>query len=147
MADDTLTIWLAQGRQSVVLGTATGDEHGDFYEIYTLPRDLGAGNYAVLTLNAERRPVSSPLVVESTAGATDSEGLRDRSEPMLQVPVAEQASGAVQAPAPISLPAAQPSQAVGTTTSRILPFVGLAAVALLVLTGLTLGTRRKVRMR
>lgn len=146
VSDAIQPVWLVKGNVSLVLGEATTDAHGDFLGFFVVPTEAVGGNYAVISYDADRRPVSAPIVIEDAAGAVDSEGLRDRSEPML-LPV-PQAPAAMNAQQANPMPAQQVQAPVSPAPApRIGVPILLAGLLLLVLCGGLLAARRSAFRR
>ena len=140
--DQPITLALVGADNEYPLGTAIGDEHGDFVIGVRLPAEALAGAYTVRAFGANRVVVTAPLTL---VGSADEGGeRRDQSELMLAPMPQSQPVQPAQPQQPI-VPPAQPAAPVisAPATSSTILWYGLATLAALIATaGLLLAWRR-----
>ena len=96
-----VTLTLVGGGQEFGFGAVVGDEHGDFIQIVTIPREALAGVYTLRAFGLNRVMVAAPLTIIGRADDEESEQ-RGEEEPLL---------------AP--LPRARPASAAGAGTAAV----------------------------
>ena len=129
--EQPVTLALVGGGKEFSFGVVLGNEHGDFTQIVTVPREALAGAYSVRAIGPVRLILAAPLTIVGTA---DEEGgeQRGEEEPLLAPMPRPQA--AVQSGAPA------PGAAQG---SSLAPWLVAALVALAAVAALTIVVRRR----
>ena len=143
--EQQVTLTLAGRDADYSFGSVMGDDHGDFTEIVTIPREAIAGAYIVRAFGANRVIVSAPLVIRGVAAEEESEQ-RDQDEPLLAPMPQSQLSQSAQPQQPIAQPAQPAAGAVlAPATPAVALWYGLAAfAALLAAGGIAFAWRRRV---
>jgi hypothetical protein len=136
--EQAVTLTLVGGGQEFGFGTVVGDEHGDFTQIVTIPREALAGAYTLRAFGVNRVMVAAPLTI--IGQADDEEGeQREEEEPLLAPMPRPQPA----APAVVSS-AAGPPPAPGTTQVRqFTPWLAIVLAALAAVAGLVILVRRR----
>jgi hypothetical protein len=114
-------------------GAVMGDEHGDFLQIVSIPRDTQAGAYVVRAFGPSRLILASPLTVVGTPYEEEATQ-RGQDEPLL-------------APMPQTQPAIQPSVPAPATAqeSQLSFWLAVALAAIAAIAALVIGMRRWAR--
>jgi hypothetical protein len=156
-----VTLTLVGSGGEFALGTALGDEHGDFIFAVSLPAEAIAGAYTVRAFGANRVMASAALELVGAPVAPDGEGgQRAEDEPLLaplpqQRPAMPEPTGG-PAPAPVqptvirSLPAVSGAASASATpqSSRIAVWLIVGLIAAIATVGLlTIGWRRMQEVR
>jgi hypothetical protein len=154
-AEQPIMLALVGADHEYPLGTAIGDEHGDFVIGVRLPAEALAGAYTVRAFGANRVVVAAPLTLVGSANEEGGER-RDQSELMLAPipqsqpaqPVQPQQSQPAQ-PAQPQQPIIQPAQPAApaisppASTTTTLWYGLVALVALMLAASLVLLWRRR----
>ena len=81
-AEQPVMLSLAGGGAEYSFGAVMGDEHGDFTQIVTIPRQALAGAYVVRAFGPARLILTAPLTVVGTAQDEEARQ-REQEEPLL----------------------------------------------------------------
>lgn len=134
--EQPVRLTLVGGGQEFALGTFVGDEHGDFTQIVTVPRDAPAGAYIVRVIGPNRLILAIPLAIVGTADE-DEGAQRDQDEPLLAPMPRAQPAAPVVAASPAVATATAPQE------SQISPWPAVGLVALAAVAGLAIMARQR----
>jgi hypothetical protein len=107
--EQPIVLTLAGGGGEYSFGAVMGDEHGDFLQIVTIPRETQAGAYVVRAFGPNRLILTAPLAIVGTAFEEDGVQ-RGQAEPLL-APLSQ---------APAAMPASVPAPAAEAPPSALL---------------------------
>jgi hypothetical protein len=135
--EQPITLTLIGSGAEFSLGTAIGDEHGDFVIGVRLPAEALAGAYTVRAFGANRVVVAAPLTLVGSANVEGGER-RDQSELMLEpIPHAQPAAPLVAAMPAVAAAPATPQQ------PQIALWPAIVLAALVAAAGLAIVARRR----
>jgi hypothetical protein len=135
--EQPVTLTLIGGGQEFGFGTVVGNEHGDFAQIVTIPREAVAGVYTLRAFGLNRMMVAAPLTI--IGRADDDEGeQRGEEEPLLAPMPRPQPAAPAGAPMTTSVPAPN-----ATSVHPFAPWFAAGLAALAVLASLVIMARKR----
>ncbi len=142
-AEESISVTLVGAAGALLLGTVTGNEHGDFTQAFALPVDLPEGIYEVLARSSSQWVVSAPLTITGPAVLVneDEGGRREQAEPLL-APIPTSAIASAVNPTP-PLPTVSPPAELSSATIMIGTLALIAFAEVLLVTMIEWRKRRQ----